>query len=425
MQEDLLAFVWKYRLFNEFALYNIESLGFEILSQGKQNHDAGPDFIGAKFKTSEAIWVGNVEIHLKSSDWNVHQHHHDKNYNNTILQVVGKHDKDVFTEDGRLLPVLEVKINELMQNKFHDFKNNGKWISCQDDIQVVDTLKRNIWLGNVLIQRLDRKSAQIIEFLNANKNNWEETFYILLARNFGFKINAEPFEWLAKSIPLNVLAKHKNSLLQIEALLFGQAGFLDTDSLTENYYLELKREYNFLKGKYNLKPIEKYLWKFLRLRPSNFPYIRISQFATLIYQSKSLFSRILEMSNISEIEKLFNTKASSFWDCHYTFEKKSGKRQKYLGNQSVSSILINTVIPIIFVYGKYTDNEDIKEKSLTFLEAIKAENNKITRGWQSCGLQITSAYYSQALIEQKNNYCNNIKCLNCGIGIEILKNQIK
>jgi len=425
MQEDLLSFVWKYRLFREFVLYNIEPSGFEILSQGEQNYNAGPDFLGARLKTSEATWVGNVEIHLKSSDWYVHQHQLDKNYNNTILQVVSNHDRDVYTEDGRLLPVLEIKINESMQRKYLDFKNNGKWIPCQNDINVVDNLKLKMWLGNVLIQRLDKKSTQIIEFLNANKNNWEETFYLLLARNFGFKINAEPFEWLAKSIPLNILAKHKNSLLQLEALLMGQAGFLDNESITWDYYLELKREYDFLKAKYNLKPIEKHLWKFLRLRPSNFPYLRISQFAMLIYQSKSLFSKILEMDNVDEIEKLFNTKASSFWDFHYSFEKISDEKPKYLGKESVRTILINTVIPLIFVYGKYTDNQELKDKALNFLETLKAENNKITRGWQSYGVQIPSAYYSQALIEQKNSYCDTTKCLNCGIGIEILKKQIK
>ncbi|NJO90983.1 MAG: DUF2851 family protein [Chloroflexia bacterium] len=320
MREDLLSFVWKHRLFVDFVCFNMDGQSPEIKAVGKQNINAGPDFIEAKIKFDETMWVGNVEIHSKSSDWDVHKHYLDKAYNNVILQVVEKHDKDVFTEDGRVLPVIELKISEPMRIKFEEFQQAKGWISCEKEIKSVSDFKLKMWLGNVLIERLNKKADQIEALLNANKNNYEETFYQLVARSFGFKVNAEPFEWLAKSLPLNVLAKHQNNLLQLEALLLGQAGFL-AETIDIEYFNKLKKEYEFLKQKFTLKSLEKHLWKFLRLRPSNFPYIRITQFAMLIYQSKSLFSKIIEIEGVEEIKNLFDVRASSFWDKHYTFEK--------------------------------------------------------------------------------------------------------
>lgn len=425
MKEDLLYFIWKFKLFEDYVLFNMESQDFEILSQGEQNTNAGPDFIGARFKTKEATWIGNVEIHIKSSDWDAHKHQLDKAFNSVVLQIVTKHDKEVYTENGRLLPVMEIKLDENLVKKYHEYRQNALWIPCQADLHMVNNFKLKIWLGSVLIERLNRKVKQISELLALNKNSWEETFYQLLARSFGFKLNAEPFEWLAKSVPLKILAKHKNNLLHLEAILFGQAGFLGEKQFETDYFLALKKEYDFFKKKYQLKPIESHLWKFLRLRPSNFPYIRISQFALLIYKSSSLFSKILNFRELSEIEKMFEIQASKFWDTHYTFDKESEAKEKRFGALSIDSILINTVIPLLFVYGKYTDNEEIKERSISFLEKIKPEKNSITRGWQNNGIEVSSGFYSQALTEQKNNYCTTVQCLKCGIGIEIFKKQTK
>jgi hypothetical protein len=424
MHEDFLHFIWKYKLYTDFILFNANGSDIDILNQGKHNFDAGPDFLEAKIKNAEATWVGNIEVHIKSSDWYLHGHHLDKAYNNVILQVAKQHDKDIYSENGRLVPVLEVMISESMEKKYLEFLENKSWISCQNDISLVSGFKLKMWLGNVLIERLNKKAEYIVNLLKINKNSWEETFYQMLARSFGFKINAEPFEWLAKSIPLKYLSKHHSNLLQLEAFLFGQAGFLELDSISEKYYLDLRREYGFLKKKFKLKPIEKHLWKFLRLRPTNFPNIRIAQFAALIHKSKSLFSKILDSNELTEIRDFFKTKASSFWDTHYTFEKNADTKPKHLGVYSIDSILINTVLPVLFVYGQQTGNNIIQEKAINFFEEIKAERNKIINNWKQIGIQVPSSFYSQALIEQKKSYCDQVKCLTCGIGIEILKNQL-
>ncbi len=423
MSEDLLSFIWKHRLFKDFVCFNIEGQSPEIKSVGKQNKNAGPDFIEAKIKVDGTTWVGNVELHSKSSDWNLHKHYQDKAYNNVILQVVEKHDKDVFTEDGRVLPVIELKVSESLRLKYAEFLQASNWISCEKDTKVVDSIKLKMWLGNVLIERLNKKADQIAAMLQANKNNWEETFYQLVARSFGFKVNAEPFEWMAKSLPLNILAKHQNNLFQLEALLFGQAGFL-TERIDDEYFKKLKNEYIFLKQKFNLIPSEKHLWKFLRLRPSNFPHIRLAQFAMLIYKSKSLFSKVIEIDEIEEMKNLFDISASAFWEEHYTFEKTSTTKPKTLGETSINSILINAVIPMLFVYGKHTDDENLKDKAISFLEMLAPEKNNIIKSWKRLGIDVSSSFYSQALLEQKSSYCEKVKCLKCGIGIEIFKNQL-
>ena len=424
MKEELLYFIWKYKLYSDFTCFNLEGQDPQILDCGVQNFDAGPDFIGAKIKTAETTWAGNVEIHVKSSDWNLHKHHQDKAYNNVILQVVNKHDVDVYTEEGRLLPVIEIVVDNPLRAKYEYFTKNENWVPCENDINLVDEFKTKMWLGNLVIERLNKKADMVFSFLEFNKNSWEETFYHLLARSFGFKVNADPFEWLAKSIPLKFFSKHQNNLLQIEAILFGQAGFLTDKDVDNEYFNILKREYVVLSNKFGLKPIEKHLWRFLRLRPSNFPVIRISQFAALIHKSNSLFSKIRACSNVSELKKLFEVKATAFWDTHFTFEKLSEEKPKVLGEESINSIIINTVIPILFVYGKQIGDIDVRDKAIYFLEELKPESNKIIKEWKRLGIDVPSSFYSQALLEQKNAYCNFVKCLKCGIGIEIFKKQL-
>ena len=420
MNEEFLQFVWKYSLFNKEGLkYKGEDI--EIINLGTLNNDAGPDFFNAKIKFGNTIWVGNVEIDIKTSNWHLHKHDKNEAFNNVILQIVYTKDKnEIYNQKGQLVPSIKIKINDKILNKYQELEKNTTWIACENDFNKIDEFKLRIWLSNVLIERLQIKSDYILQKLNKNKNNWSETFYQILASSFGFKVNKEPFEWLANSTPQKILAKQKNNFTHVEAILFGQAGFLN-----ENYDIEyfkiLKKEYIFFKQKYNLKPIEKYLWKFLRLRPSNFPYIRISQFANLIFKSTSLFSLIIETKNIEEIKSLFMIKASNFWDNHYTFEKESVKKEKKLGKQSIDIILINTIIPFLYVYGKATSNQEIKDRAITFLEQIKPENNKIIRNWKNLNVNAENAFYSQALIHLKNEYCNKKKCVNCVIGSEILQ----
>jgi hypothetical protein len=423
MREDLLYFVWKFKLYKDFKIFDHEYKQIKVLNPGIQNYNSGPDFTGAQIKADEVTWVGNIEIDIKSSDWYRHGHHVNKDFNNVVIEVVNVYDKNVISENGRKVSVIEIKIEPEILNKYTDFLENKTFIPCSSDIKDVDPVKMQLWLGNVLVERLRAKSEYISGILKSNKNSWEDTFYQLLARSFGFNVNSDPFEWLAKSLPLKYLAKHHKNIIQLEALLFGQAGFLFDNIIENQYHKDLKKEYQFLKTKYQLIPIEKHLWKFMRIRPSNFPTIRISQFANQIFKSHSLFSKIIHENSLDNIRQLFDIEASEFWNNHYNFDSQSNFKKKSLGEESIDKILINTVIPIIFVYGESTNNESLKERAINFLENIIPERNNIIDKWKDLGVKIPSAFYSQALLNQKKEYCTHGRCLECGIGIEILKNQ--
>ncbi|MCK4661287.1 MAG: DUF2851 family protein [Bacteroidales bacterium] len=423
INEEFLQFIWRNKLFKNKSLRTIAGENVEIINVGETNNDAGPDFFNAKIKTNNTIWAGNVEIHVNSSDWYKHSHHLDKSYDNVILQVVKKYDKEIFRSNGESIPTIELKYSDDLFCNYNKLLKSENWIPCEKKFGKVDKFLIDFWLNSLTIERLEKKSNEIRLILERNKNNWEETFYQYLAKNFGFKVNSQPFEMLAKSIPLKYLAKHKNNLLQLEAILFGQAGMLSKE-INDNYYLKLQKEYYFLKNKFQLVAIDEYLWKFLRIRPSNFPTIRIAQFANLVYKSSGLFSKIIEIKNFNDIKQLFEINASEYWDCHYTFTKKSKKRKKQLGNTAFNNIIINTIIPFLFIYSKAKDNELYKDLSLKFLEELPAENNSIISNWKSIGIKVPNAYYSQSLIQLKNEYCKFKKCLQCQIGNKIIKNNL-
>ncbi len=421
MKEEFLHYLWKYKLFNTNNLQTQTNEKVEVINPGLHNNDSGPDFFNAKIKIGNTIWAGNVEIHQKSSDWYHHQHHKDKAYDSVILQVVDKHDREVFLTNNTIVPTLEVKYDAVLYKNYEKLINSESWIACEKDIPTVDNFLIKKWMEALTIERLEEKALRIKRQLKQSHNNWEETFYCQLARNFGFKLNTEPFELLAKSLPLKVIAKHKNNLTQIEALLFGQAGFLNEEN-GNDYFLKLKSEYYFLRGKFNLKPIEKHLWKFLRSRPGNFPTIRLAQFAMLIYQSKSLFSKMMEEEDMQKIRKMLQAKPSEYWDTHYHFYKKSVKKPKPLGQSAIQILLINTVIPFLFVYGKHKGNADLPERALNLLSTIKPESNSIISKWKKLGIKPENAFETQALIQLKNKYCTFKECLNCQIGNYIIKN---
>jgi len=419
MKEEFLHYIWKYKLYKSGNLKKKKKKKIEIIKTGTHNFDSGPDFFNAKIKIDETVWIGNVEIHMNSSDWFSHNHNTNKAYDNVILQVVNHHDKEIFRTDGQSIPTLVLKFDKKLLANYEDLLQNKLWIPCEKQIPKVDSFIVDQWISILAIERLEEKSKRIDELLHQFNNNWETAFYVQLAHNFGFKLNSEPFELLAKSLPLSYLAKHKNSLLQIEALLFGQAGFLN-DADGDEYYQSLKKEYLFLKSKFNLKPIEKHVWKFLRSRPGNFPTIRIAQFAMLIYKSSALFSKIIESKSLDEIKELLLVEPSEYWINHYLFNKESVKKTKSLGESSVDILIINTVIPFLFVYGKQTGSETIKQRALDFLEKIKSEKNSIVDSWNKIGILSDNALSSQALIHLKNNYCNTKNCLNCQIGSQII-----
>ncbi len=416
MKEEFLHFIWKNKLFDETNLFDKEGNKIEVIDTGLHNFDAGPDFFNSKIKIGKTIWAGNVEIHTKSSNWKKHNHHKDKAYDNVILHLVFEHDNEVYNTKGEQIQTSELKFDRKYLTKYHQLISSQKDIPCNNYIKKTDSFTLNSWLTNLLIERIEQKTTYVKNILKFTNNNWEEAFYIVLAKAFGFKVNAEPFELTAKSLPSIILAKNKNNLFQLEALLFGQAGMLNSSETDDNYFLSLKKEYEFLKNKYKLKPIEAHLWKFLRIRPVNFPTVRISQFAALINKSSHLFSKILESKDVKIIEQMFDLKASEYWNTHYNFGKISKKKIKTFGKSATENIIINTVIPIIFLYGKEKANEEIRDKAINFLENIKAEKNNITKKWTSADIDIKNAYFSQSLIQLYNEYCLKKRCLNCRIG---------
>ena len=424
MTEELLHHIWKFRLFDNKNLSTTEGEVIEITNPGFHNTNAGPDFFNAKIKVGDTVWAGNVEIHVRSSDWDKHDHQDDKSYDNVVLHVVYESDKKVLRKNGQLIPTLELKgrSDTAVYKKYHDFKYSRDWIPCEKQISNVSAVTVNSWLDRLLVERLEKKSESIVRSLKLNKNNWEETFYQQLARSFGSNVNGEPFELLAKSLPLNFLYKQKENLLQIEALLFGQAGML-AEKFKDDYPVQLQKEYKFLKQKFSLTPIDTHLWKFLRLRPVNFPTIRIAQLAQLLYLSGRLFPRIIEEENIKTIKMILAVKTSAYWNDHYRFGKRSPKRKKSLGADTIEAIIINTVIPFLFVYGKQKNEEKYVDRALFFLEKLKGEKNSIIEKWAKLKMPVRSAYSTQALLQLKKEYCDRKRCLQCAIGNKLLNTR--
>ncbi|MEL6718907.1 MAG: DUF2851 family protein [Bacteroidota bacterium] len=422
IKEDLLHYIWRTKRFEISSLQTTTGESIEIQDFGKHNPNAGPDFLNAKVKIGDTLWAGNVEMHINSSDWIKHQHNKDRAYDNVILHVVLEEDLTIYRGTGEVIPCLELrkKIPLRLANTYQKLKHNEHWIPCQHHFYEVNDMTKNMWLDRMMVERLELKTKMIELELARNNNDWEETFYWFLARNFGVKVNAEPFEWLAKSLPLKILAKHKNNLHQVEALLFGQAGLLN-ESLKDEYPQSLLKEYEFLKQKHRLQPIAGVSWKFMRLRPANFPTIRIAQFATLIHQSIHLFSKILEADTIEQIEQLFRVKLSDYWSTHYVFDKISTERNKSLGRSTIHLLIINTIAPFLFFYGSQRGVKEQCDKALRLLDQLPPESNTIISGWKQLGMLPRSAYDTQALIQLKNNFCNANACLDCAIGNAILK----
>jgi hypothetical protein len=421
MSESILHYIWQHKLFSTVDLKTTDNELVEIISIGQHNTDAGPDFFNAKIKIGDTLWAGNVEIHKNSSDWNKHKHHENEAYNSVVLHVVEKADIEIFRKNGKKIPQLELIIPKHIAQNYTDLLADKKWIACADRIVEVPQIFIETWKNALLTERLEQKTEVINALLKENENHWEESFYIVLARNFGFGTNSQAFEELAKSLPLNVLAKHKNDLFQLESLFFGQADLLPKTP-SDDYTKNLIKEYAFLKAKYGLqKKLDLSRWKLLRLRPDNFPHIRIAQFASLIHSSSKLFSKIIETPEIEYLRTLFACEVSDYWKTHYTFSsEKSTERTKKLGKQSVDTILINTVVPFLFAYASQKDNADLKEKAEKLLEKIPAERNSIITNWKNIGINCRSAYDSQALLQLKKMYCDEKKCIRCRIGHKVL-----
>lgn len=424
MTEEFLQYIWESRLFCADNLLTTEGEKLDIINTGKRNTDSGPDFFNAKIKIGDTVWAGNVEIHKKASDWHRHKHQNDDAYANVILHVVEEADTEIQRTNGKKIPTLVLKYDESFRKNYHSLLDAQTWIPCQEQFYKVAPIVLQLSYNRLMIERLEDKTCEIEERLLQNNNNWNETFYQMLARMFGFKVNSTPFELLARSLPLQVLSKHKNNIFQIEALFFGNSGLLNDKLLGDDYYLALREEYSFLYKKYKLQAVESHLWKFMRLRPVNFPTIRIAQFAALIYQSHSLFSKIMEIEEIEKLKGLFKVKASEYWDNHYTFNKLAkDTKPKELGESAANILIINTVIPFLFVYGEKQNKPQLKNRALEFLEQLPPESNSILSKWEGMGAKARSAFESQALLQLKKCYCETKKCLNCPVGTKLITNR--
>lgn len=420
MSEEFLQFIWKNTLFASQGLKTTDGRELVILSPGKLNTDAGPDFFNASVKIGDTLWAGNVEVHLRSSDWLLHGHQSDGAYNNVILHVVLENDKPINLPNGNVLPVFVLPVDTNMLENYNELLAQHTWPACSRSISMVDEIYRMVAFDALLVERLNEKTVGIEKLLNDNRNNWNETFHQLLARNFGFKTNGLPFEMLARCTPLSVLAKHKHNLFQLEALLFGQSGLLNEELLGDDYYLNLREEYSYFARKYGLKGMEGYLWKFMRLRPANFPTLRIAQFAALVFKSESLLSKLVEESALDKIIDFFDVKASPYWDTHYRFSLPSPQGEKNLGMASRNNIIINTVAPFLFLYGERNNIALLKQRALELLEALPAEHNSVISRWNEVGIQAHNAFDSQALIQLKNRYCEPGKCLQCMLSTKVI-----
>lgn len=412
MQEEFLHHLFEYQL--------IENTEFEIISPGLKNNDSGPDFFNSKIRIGETVWAGNVEIHINASDWYKHGHQTDKAYDNIILHLVLRKDKDIFATTGELIPTFEIKFNPTIYKNYNSLIGNKLWVHCENELSKIDILTKISFLDNLAIERLQRKTKVFEQLLEYNNNNWEETFFQALAKGFGGKVNYIPFELLSKSVNLNTILKNRGNILSIEAILYGQAGLLEDDSVTDSYYSELKKEYKFLKQKYLLENIRPELWKFSKIRPYNFPTIKISLIAQLLNQSNNLFSKILDCKTITELETIFEVKTSEYWEEHYIFGKTSKKLTKRIGESSKHNLIINTVIPFLYVYAEKANKTKLKEKCIDWLNALPPEKNNITKKWEERGFENRNAMESQALIELKNEKCSKHLCLDCRIAHKIL-----
>lgn len=423
MKEDLLHYIWKYKLFYNSTLKSTADELVSIVSSGSHNYNAGPDFFNAKIKIDDQLWAGNVEIHINASDWYAHHHEDDENYDSVILHVVWNHDTEVFNKENIEIPTLELKnyVSNDLLNSYNDlFSKSNKWILCENSISSVDSFVINNWLERLYFERLEHKTEIIKDLLIDTKQNWEEVTFKMLAKNFGLKLNGEVFFEMACSLQYASIRKVRQNQMSLESLFFGQLGML-SGSIEEPYFIKLKNEYAYLCKKFKIEEQPILKAQFFRLRPANFPSIRMSQLANLLFYRQNFFNELMRFTSKKEFYSFFAISTSKFWETHYTFKKESKKSVKKLSKTFIDLIIINTVIPIKFMYLKHLGKTDFTEL-LTLLKEIKSEKNGIVEKFENLKITSGSAFESQALVELKNNYCTKQKCLQCAIGKYLISN---
>ena len=422
--EQLLHYVWKHKLFPLAPLVTTDGRVVEVIHPGLHNHDAGPDFFNAKVKIGGQLWVGNVEIHCKASDWFRHHHETDAAYANVVLHVVGDADREIPQqgEPNQKIPQLVLPVPSDVRDNYDRLSRNDGMPRCRAVINALPSLTIHSWMSALQVERLEERTKQVMERRSRCNMDWEATLFVTLARTFGFGINGDAMEQWAQGVPLSAVGKHRDNLFQIEAIFFGQAGLLET-AHEAPYFVKLQKEYAYLRHKFTLTPMSPDRWRFARLRPQSRPYLRIAQLAMLYYEQRLNFSRIIEAQDVESLRALLQTHVSEFWQTHFTFDSEplAQLSDRRLSEASLDSVIINAVVPILFAYGRYKNEEQLCERSLQLLESLKAENNNVVRAWARVGIMSETAADTQALIHLTRQYCEPHNCFRCRFGYEYLR----
>ncbi len=423
--EQLLHYVWKHKIFPLKVLYTTSDEPVEVIDPGLPNTNAGPDFFNAKIKIGDTLWVGNVEIHMKSSDWLRHGHSENIVYDSVILHVAEVVDQEIRRTTGELIPQMQLSCPADVVLHYDELCRTEIYPPCYSILPSLSKFTIHSWLSVLQVERFEEKRIQLLKRLESCNNNWEDAFFITLARSFGFGLNGDTFETWAKSLSLRAIDKHRDNLFQVEAFFFGQAGLLEQRSDEySKYYADLQKEYAYLSHKFSLSPSMDYRqWRFLRLRPDNFPHIRLAQLAYLYSSGQTIFSHVMDAETLGATRDCLRCATSDFWESHFNFNKVSPKRKKQLGDHSLDLIIINTVIPFLYAYGIHKSEDRLCDRASHFLDELKAENNYVTRMWSNAGLPVSTAADSQALLQLQKFYCDKKDCLRCRFGYEYLKHR--
>lgn len=421
MKEVFIQYLWENKLLKP-TLFTTHNETLQILHPGRRNEDAGPDFLDARIKLGDTLWAGNVEIHLSASDWYKHGHDHDKAYDNVILHVVYLADKEVYSSARKAIPALEVKekFDSGILLRYRSFIDSKNWIACENQLEDIQRFTWLGWLDRMIVERLELKVGTVLEIFHQRGADWEETLYRIMLINFGFKVNAAPFEQLSRLLPLRLLLKHRDNIFQLEAMLFGVAGLLEKD-FADEYPQKLQKEYRFLGGKYQLKRLKAEQWRFMRMRPVNFPTIRLAQLAAIIHKNGQVFSQILNCASVEHLHAIFQVESNPYWNTHYQFDKTAQNKPKRIGKDAINLLLMNTVTHILFAYGKHQNNSHYLEKAMLLLESVEAEKNQIVHRFSERGITASNALQSQALLHLRSSYCQPRRCLECRIGHVLMK----
>lgn len=429
--EYLVHYVWQHRIYGTAPLFTLDGQTVEVIDPGVHNLlNAGPDFFNAKVRLDGILWAGNVEIHERSSDWYRHRHDQDAAYNNVVLHVVAQADEvDIRTQDGKRLPQLVLPVPKELESRYQELQNEETYPPCYRIIPDVPLMTVHAWMNRLTVERLEAKTERLRSYLERTGGDWERAFFIALARNFGFGTNSQAFEQWAFTIHPQQIGKHRDDVFQVEAFFLGQAGLLN-DTLVpperrDSYFMRLKAEYAFLQNKFDLQPLDAKLWRFGRLRPQNFPHVRLSQLARLYSERGVNLSKVLETRSIDDLRRLFRVGVTDYWRTHYAFGEESKEAEKVLQTSSLNLMIINTVSPLFFAYAREQMDEDLAELAFSLLEKLPAERNYITRSWERAGLKVAHAGDSQALIQLRQAYCDTKDCLRCRFGAEYLRSKGK